>query len=104
MHPTIYIYMHAPSSVSVPVCACGVRRSADFMCRDTFACTPFVRGWHLDAMVAAATEGEQARARIADAMLRFSLHQPFVGQLVTAARNIGTYSNERCLRVHNQLF
>jgi len=58
-----------------------------------FACSPFVRGWDLDKMVAAggdqpSQEGAESLGLIADRMLRFSLHQPFVHGLVTATRRV----------------
>lgn len=54
---------------------------------DCYACSPFVRGWDLDKLVGA--DGEDVTpARVADHMLRFSLHQPFVAGLVTASRKV----------------
>ena len=50
------------------------------------ACTPFVRGWELDKLVAWAGEGE--RSRIADAMLRFSLFAENVDRLIVAIRKV----------------
>jgi aryl-alcohol dehydrogenase-like predicted oxidoreductase len=54
---------------------------------DCFACSPFVRGWNLDKLVKMGGAGASA-AEVADHMLRFSLHQPFVSGLVTASRRI----------------
>ena len=58
---------------------------------ECFACSPFVRGWDLEKMVAAGGDQpsqEGAESLIADRMLRFSLHQPFVHGLVTATRRV----------------
>lgn len=59
----------------------------------TIATSPFVRGWELDRMVAAASKGglgeaEELRARLADAMLRYSLYQPGVDRVIVAMRKI----------------
>ena len=54
---------------------------------DCFACSPFVRGWNLDKLSAVTGDGVSP-ARVADHMLRYSLHQTFVGGLVTAARKL----------------
>lgn len=58
---------------------------------ETIAVTPFVRGWKLDDMVAAAGEMEDAdesdlRSRLADHMLRYSLFQSDVDRLVVGMR------------------
>ena len=50
----------------------------------TLACSPFVRGRWLDKLVAHAGEGR--RARIADAMLRFSLFGENVDGLIVGIR------------------
>ena len=59
----------------------------------TFAVSPFIRGWELDAMVRAvlAREDEDetaVRAKLADLMLRFSLYHPDVDYVVTAMRRV----------------
>lgn len=58
---------------------------------ETVAVTPFVRGWKLDEMVAAASEMSddpepELRSRLSDHMLRYSLFQPNVDQLVIGMR------------------
>lgn len=60
---------------------------------ETVAVTPFVRGWKLDEMVAAAGEmGEEPepelRSRLSDHMLRYSLFQPNVDRLVVGMRKV----------------
>ncbi len=57
---------------------------------DCYACSPFVRGWDLDKLIGADGDGSEdlGPARVADHMLRFSLHQPFVAGLVTASRRV----------------
>jgi aryl-alcohol dehydrogenase-like predicted oxidoreductase len=57
----------------------------------TLACSPFVRGWELDRLAAnaaraGAATAEQARARLADHLLRYSLHHPDVDRLIVAMR------------------
>lgn len=57
----------------------------------TLACSPFVRGWELDKLVARAVEREglapvEARARLAEHMLRDSLCRPNVDRLIVAMR------------------
>lgn len=57
----------------------------------TFAVSPFIRGWELDAMVekACAIEGgrdAEVRTRLADHLLRFALFHPDVDRVVTAMR------------------
>jgi aryl-alcohol dehydrogenase-like predicted oxidoreductase len=58
-----------------------------------YACSPFVRGWELDKLVAEALEkydGDEPtlRAKLADLMLRFSLFHANVDRLITAIRRI----------------
>ena len=58
---------------------------------ETFATSPFHRGWLLDKMVAVdaehASEGPEAvRARIANALLRFSIHDPHVDHVIVGIR------------------
>lgn len=60
---------------------------------ETLAVSPFVRGWTLDDLVAAAVEleggdADDHRARLADHMLRFSLYGPDVDRLVVAMRRV----------------
>lgn len=60
---------------------------------ETVAVTPFVRGWKLDEMVAAAGElsddpEPDLRSRLADHMLRYSLFQPDVDRLVVGMRKV----------------
>ena len=56
-----------------------------------YACSPFVRGWELDKLVARATEceggaEEDVRSRLADLLLRYTLYQPDVDRVITAMR------------------
>ncbi|RPI00627.1 MAG: hypothetical protein EHM64_16895 [Ignavibacteriae bacterium] len=53
---------------------------------ETIACSPFVRGWQLDKM-AQASGGIMHKQRIADAMLRYSLHSPSVDRLIVSMRS-----------------
>jgi len=58
---------------------------------ETLACSPFVRGWELEKRVEQArstgSEGpEEARARLADHMLRYALFAPNVDRLIVAMR------------------
>ena len=56
---------------------------------ETLATSPFVRGWGLDRLVAAAAASGDTgdlRAVLADAMLRFALFQPGVDRVVVAMR------------------
>jgi len=57
----------------------------------TFATSPFDRGWLLDRLVSIDTEQdsekrEDLRERIADGLLRFSIHDPHVNHLVVGIR------------------
>lgn len=57
----------------------------------TLACSPYVRGWELERLVQRASKSEGVtidviRARLADAMLRFSLYQPAVDRLIVSMR------------------
>jgi aryl-alcohol dehydrogenase-like predicted oxidoreductase len=59
----------------------------------TLATSPFVRGWELDRMTAAAAAGgcgapEALRPRLADLMLRFSLFQPDVDRVIVGMRRL----------------
>jgi aryl-alcohol dehydrogenase-like predicted oxidoreductase len=71
---------------------------------ETLATSPFVRGWELDRMVAAASapgaDGDDVRAVVADAMLRFSVFHAGVDRVIVAmrrpawvARNVGSVRN-----------
>ena len=56
-----------------------------------FACSPFVRGWELDKLVTKALAsggGDEAgtRAKLADAMIRYSLFAPNVDRLIVSIR------------------
>ncbi len=56
---------------------------------EVYGCSPFVRGWQLDKMVAAAHRDlgpTEARARVADHLLRYALFQPHVAALIVAMR------------------
>lgn len=58
---------------------------------ETIATSPFLRGWELDKMVAAAAaarlgEPEALRGRLADAMLRWVLFHPSVDRVMVAMR------------------
>lgn len=60
---------------------------------ETLATSPFVRGWELDRMVAAASAGgdgddETLRPMLADLMLRFSLFQRDVDRVIVAMRKV----------------
>lgn len=64
---------------------------------ETLAASPFVRGWALDDLVAAAdtadagdggAEWESVRARLADHMLRYALFRPHVDRVVVAMRAV----------------
>ncbi|HNZ39400.1 MAG TPA: aldo/keto reductase [Candidatus Latescibacteria bacterium] len=59
----------------------------------TLAASPFVRGWHLDRLVAAARKSwrgseSDLRGRLADHMLRYSLFHPNVDRVITAMRRV----------------
>jgi aryl-alcohol dehydrogenase-like predicted oxidoreductase len=60
---------------------------------ENVACSPFVRGWELDRLIQILVMREgyaenKARARLADAMLRYSLFQPHVDRLIVAIRRV----------------
>lgn len=60
---------------------------------ETVAVSPFVRGWRLDDMVAAAGEisdepEPELRSRLSDHMLRYSLFRPNVDRLVVGMRKV----------------
>jgi aryl-alcohol dehydrogenase-like predicted oxidoreductase len=59
----------------------------------TYAASPFIRGWELDKMVAKAGKSFKGseldlRARLADHMLRYSLYHPNVDRVITAMRRV----------------
>jgi aryl-alcohol dehydrogenase-like predicted oxidoreductase len=61
--------------------------------RTTIATSPFVRGWELDRIVAAASargygEPDALRPSLADLMLRFSLFQPGVDRVIVGMRQV----------------
>ena len=60
---------------------------------ETFATSPFVRGWELDRRIAQASsrcrvDAESLRPRLADLMLRFSLFQGDVDRVIVAMRKV----------------
>lgn len=86
-----YSFMVQPYNVTTPQAGrCFAK--AKKLGWETCACSPFVRGWHLDKMAekgrAAGHNGSEAeiRARLADLLLRYSLYRPDVDMLITAIR------------------
>jgi aryl-alcohol dehydrogenase-like predicted oxidoreductase len=59
---------------------------------ESYACSPFVRGWKLDELVRnASSRGEDvaaARARIADHLLRYSLFESKADRLIVSMRSV----------------
>jgi aryl-alcohol dehydrogenase-like predicted oxidoreductase len=60
---------------------------------ETFATSPFVRGWELDRMIQQASvlgygEGEALRPTLADLMLRYALFHPHVDRVIVAMRRV----------------
>jgi aryl-alcohol dehydrogenase-like predicted oxidoreductase len=60
---------------------------------ETFATSPFVRGWELERRIAQASsrghaDAENLRLRLADLMLRFSLFQRDVDRVIVAMRKV----------------
>lgn len=58
-----------------------------------YACSPFVRGWELDKLVAVALargdgDEETVREKLADLLLRFTLFQPNVDRAIVAMRRV----------------
>ena len=58
---------------------------------ENFGCSPFVRGWRLDELVARTTvlkgwTPTVSRRTVADLMLRFAVFQPFIDRLIVAIR------------------
>jgi aryl-alcohol dehydrogenase-like predicted oxidoreductase len=52
----------------------------------TYACSPFIRGWFLDKMVAEGVASGVSKAKLADLLLRYSLFHPHVDKVITAIR------------------
>ena len=60
---------------------------------ENYACSPFVRGWELDAITQRVQQAHkvhpgEARQRTADILLRYSLYQPNVDRLIVAIRKL----------------
>ena len=87
-HNTPYSFMIRPFNIA------NSDSSAFYSCHelgwDCYTCSPFVRGWDLDKLVDAGGDCSDCMsvARVADHMLRFSLHQPFSSGLVSASRRV----------------
>lgn len=86
--PKHFSYLFAPRNIANPNDAqLSAGRRAGFR---NCATSPFGRGWLLDKLldVAAqeASDREALRARLADALLRFSLHRPDVDHVVIGIR------------------
>lgn len=84
-----YQFMVAPRNLAHP--SADVFRASKDLGWRTFATSPFGRGWLLDNLLAVATQdtpGDAAalRARLADAMLRFSLFCPDVDHVIVGIR------------------
>ena len=84
-----YSFMAAPRNVANP--NLDIFRAGKEMGWRTFATSPFGRGWLLDRLVAVAAEQsgespESSRARLADTLLRFSIHCPDVDYLIVGIR------------------
>lgn len=85
-----YSFMVKPWNVTTPDAA-PTFAACKGLGWETLACSPFVRGWELDRLVAAhaATEGTppaEARQDVAGLLLRFSLFQPNVDRLIVSMR------------------
>jgi aryl-alcohol dehydrogenase-like predicted oxidoreductase len=85
-----YAFMVRPWNLTTPEAA-----PAFAACKqlgwENIACSPFVRGWELDRLVQnlvlrAECDEDEARPRVADAMLRYALFQPDVDRLIVAIR------------------
>jgi aryl-alcohol dehydrogenase-like predicted oxidoreductase len=108
-----YTLMVRPLNVLTPGLEPGVIFSAAKQLGwTTLACSPFVRGWHLDKMIQAAVSlgmsPSEARDNIADVMLRFSLFYPCVDRLIVSirkkewiARNLASFARGE-LEEHEQ--
>jgi aryl-alcohol dehydrogenase-like predicted oxidoreductase len=59
---------------------------------ESYACSPFVRGWKLDSLTERASEifpgPDDPKPKVADLMLRFSMFQPEVDRLIVAMRRV----------------
>ena len=60
---------------------------------ENLACSPFVRGWELDQLAERARHvhglsAADARGRVADLLLRYSLYQPNVDRLIVSIRKV----------------
>jgi aryl-alcohol dehydrogenase-like predicted oxidoreductase len=84
-------------SAMVRPCNITTRDNSAFECAkelgwQTFACSPFVRGWELDKLIKRAQERDlsadpiESRTRIADHLLRWSLYSPGIDHLIVAMR------------------
>ena len=87
-----YDFMVRPLNVATPT-AGPAFAAAKRLGWHTLAASPFVRGWHLDSLVAAARmswRGSESdlRRRLADHMLRYSLFHPNVDRVITAMRRV----------------
>ena len=84
-----YSFMVRPWNVLTPE-APPIFAAAKQLGWTTLACSPFLRGWHLDKLVAAAVAAglaeQDAREKLADLLLRYSLFQPNVDRLIVSIR------------------
>jgi aryl-alcohol dehydrogenase-like predicted oxidoreductase len=86
-----YSFVVQPYNVTTPEAGRCFKKAKE-LGWETWACSPFVRGWHLDIMVekslAGDTDGTEAQVRswLADQLLRYSLYRPDVDVLVTSIR------------------
>jgi aryl-alcohol dehydrogenase-like predicted oxidoreductase len=85
-----YCCMVCPNNINTPETpkAFAAAKERDWL---TFATSPFGRGWDLDKLVQAALKKSggnenDVRAKLSDAMLRFSLFQPGVDRLIVSMR------------------
>jgi len=86
---TPYTFMVAPRNVAQPGTA--VFQAGKALGWRTLATSPFGRGWLLDKLFAVAAvahpgASDALRLRLADAMLRFSLHGPAVDHVIVGIR------------------
>ncbi len=84
-----YQFMVAPRNLAQP--SADVFRAGKILGWRTFATSPFGRGWLLDRLMAVAAldapgDANALRARLADAMLRFSLFCPDVDHVIVGIR------------------
>lgn len=84
-----YTFMVRPCNVLTPEAA-PIFAAAKSLHWTTLACSPFLRGWHLDKLIATAVASglneAGAREKLADLLLRFSLFQPNVDRLIVSIR------------------